>query len=192
MNWHELASSGTGGNLSLEKIPKKDWFLKCQGMGNGFDGYTLLHIACLGNNLKALQALIHHGLDVNATTNAMLTPLLMSIMIQNPENVELLLRANADHTRKNHIGHDIWTILLNPSKQKTSFECGKVLLMHNIDTKRPLPLDLVKIRQGIRRCKAVTIAMIRVKRAGKLHRWDKYLLIFMARQIWSTRDHKNW
>lgn len=191
MNWHFLGPSGLSGTFSLEKIPKEDWFMKCEGGTHiGCGGYTLLHIACLGNNLKACKTLIHHGLDVNATTSQLFTPLIVSVMVGIPENVELLLQANADSRRITDVGVDAWDLII--SGTKNSFECGKVLLMHNIDTTKSLPPDLAKLQQGIRRCKLVTIAMIRVKRAGKLHHWDKYLLIFMACQIWSTRDHKNW
>ena len=42
------------------------------------------------------------------------------------------------------------------------------------------------------RCRAAVVAMLRVKRAGKLWMWDKFLLAELALCVWATRYAKEW
>ena len=51
---------------------------------------------------------------------------------------------------------------------------------------------LEAFERGVLCCRAAVVAMLRVKRAGKLWMWDKFLLLEMALCIWSTRYDKGW
>lgn len=52
--------------------------------------------------------------------------------------------------------------------------------------------ELVKFEQGVLRCRTAAVALMRVKKAGNLWRWDKFLLREMAIAVWATRYSKEW
>ena len=54
--------------------------------------------------------------------------------------------------------------------------------------------ELFTFERGVLRCRAATVAMLRVKRASHdtMVRWDRYLLAELAVCVWSTRWAKEW
>jgi hypothetical protein len=60
------------------------------------------------------------------------------------------------------------------------------------DYRENITPELEAFERGVLRCRAAVVAMLRVKRAGKLWMWDKFLLLEMALCIWSTRYDKGW
>ena len=52
--------------------------------------------------------------------------------------------------------------------------------------------ELEAFERGVLRCRAAVVAVLRVKRAGQLWMWDKFLLAELALCIWSTRYDKGW
>ena len=58
--------------------------------------------------------------------------------------------------------------------------------------RRYITPELVAFERGVLRCQEAVVAMLRVKRAGKLWMWDKFLLAELALCIWSTRYDKGW
>ena len=54
------------------------------------------------------------------------------------------------------------------------------------------PPELEAFERGVLRCRAAVVAMLRVKRAGRLLVWDKFLLKQMALDVWATRYDKQW
>ena len=52
--------------------------------------------------------------------------------------------------------------------------------------------ELEAFERGVLCCRAAVVAMLRVKRAGQLRMWDKFLLLDIALCIWATRYDKGW
>ena len=60
-------------------------------------GFTVTHHAILGGcDKETLQAIIHHGLDVNATSKDNISPLMLACRQGNVDCVNVLLKAGAD------------------------------------------------------------------------------------------------
>ena len=60
------------------------------------------------------------------------------------------------------------------------------------DYREVITPELVAFERGVLRCRAAVVAMLRVKRAGQLWMWDKFLLAELAVCIWSTRYAEEW
>lgn len=52
--------------------------------------------------------------------------------------------------------------------------------------------ELEAFEKGVLRCRAAVVAMLYVKRAGKLWRCDKFLLREIGFAIWATRWNNEW
>ena len=60
------------------------------------------------------------------------------------------------------------------------------------DRREYITPEMVAFERGVLRCRAAVVAMLRVKRAGRLWMWDKFLLLEIAVCLWSTRYDKGW
>ncbi len=58
--------------------------------------------------------------------------------------------------------------------------------------RRYITPELEAFERGVLRCQEAVVAMLRVKRAGKLRVWDKFLLVEIAVCTWSTRYAEEW
>ncbi len=62
----------------------------------------------------------------------------------------------------------------------------------NIAYRHFITPELEAFERGVLRCRAAVVTMLRVRRAGQLWMWDKFLLAEMALCIWATRYAKGW
>lgn len=70
---------------------------------------------------------------------------------------------------------------------------GSILIKHGARFDNPkAPIELHAIQYGVLKCRSATVALLCVKRAGRLWRWDKFLLALIARQLWDTRMDEDW
>lgn len=172
----------------LIRLPRSDW-TETSPRGN-----TLLHFACDGSNKEALLTLILSGLiDINARNMQNMTAAFYAAQSDQPQALELLCAAGADLTL-----HDInartcidWAI--------TRDQCMRVLLANGVRLYRVhedyhawISPEIEKFECGVLRCRSAVVAMLRVKKAGRLMRWDKFLLKEMAICVWVTRYEKEW
>ena len=78
-------------------------------------------------------------------------------------------------------------------------DCVRVLVANGVrlstvrEGNRPyITPELEAFERGVLRCRAGVMAMLRVKRAGQLWMWDKFLMLEIALSIWATRYDKGW
>ena len=169
----------------LNSLPVELWNAKA------YHGMTLLHYACMKHyKLSVVTLLKSKRINVNVGSNNGFTPIHLALMDGNIEILELLCASNADIIngtkylkspleyalcRNDEIS--IWILLANGAR------LSKVR-PHYISDISPA---IRNFEQGVLRCRQAVISILRVKRAGNLWQWDKYLLREIAFAIWATR-----
>lgn len=73
-------------------------------------------------------------------------------------------------------------------------ECAAILMKHNVRLRPEYPVSsyMMSLALGIWKCRKAVIALLRVKRAGNLWQWDKFLLKEIAYAVWSMRMEEEW
>ena len=176
----------------LAKLPLERWAERDE------NGFTLLHHAALGGNVTAAVALVQSGLvDVDGRNRDGYTPAHCAAWMQ-PRVMEALCAAGANLRARNRSGfspidhallfghsYDFVTVgmlMANGTRLSTVHE----------HFRRYITPKLVAFERGILRCRSAVAAMLRVKRAGQLWRWDKFLLREVALAIWARRYNESW
>lgn len=150
-------------------------------------GTTLLHHAARGPNREAMITLLKSKrIDVNASNLAVLTPVNDAITWRQPEMLELLCSAGAN------LCHIDQAILYGSDAARVLIANGERLRAVRKDNRQFITPKLVAFKRGVLSCRSAVVAMMRVKRVGKLARWDKFLLKELAICIWATRYDKAW
>ena len=171
-----------------KNIPRDQWTAEVA------QSWTATHFACLfESNRDALAVLLGAGADANAAARfdkpgqptRTVTCLEMAVKESNCGGVELLLAAGAA----------LYPEALADSYSRSQ-KCTRILIANgarmNLDDIFNIPLPLIAFQRGILRCRAAVVAMLRVRRAGQLWRWDKYLLAYISHAIWATRYEECW
>ena len=192
ISWNAIADAGRDGRLMelLERLPRARWAERDPY------GKTLLHHACFGPNVAAVVALLQSGLvDVNARTGWGYMPARFAVANKQPRVLEVLCAAGAD-LRASEDGHCPIDVALGSSKQNGS---AHVLVANGVrlstvheQFRRYITPELEAFERGVLRCREAVVAMLRVKWAGKLWMWDKFLLVELALGAWATRYDKGW
>lgn len=163
------------------------------------NGWTLLHYACLGDNLAAVEALLAQGLDVNAQASDGSTPACWASSHTQPQTLEVLCARGAALRAINHHNEAPLDLALLSSRCTGADDCVRVLLANGVrlntaleDRHDLITPELAAFERGVLHCRAAVVAMLRVKRAGKLSHWDKFLLALIARDMWMTRHMQEW
>ena len=189
IHWDVFYEAGEEGRLVelLGTLPRGRWAERDEY------GNTLLHHACLGPNAAAVVALVQSGL-VNARDKWGTTPTHYASRCQ-PRLMEVLCAAGADLRTRNDGGY----APIDRALQNADKDCVRVLVANGVrlstvrEGNRPyITPELEAFERGVLRCRAGVMAMLRVKRAGKLWMWDKFLLAEMAVCTWATRYDKGW
>lgn len=170
----------------LESLPRARWSDRSGA------GRTLLHFACISENVAAVVALIQHGLDVSACDERGWTPAHLAALGR-PRVLEVLCAAGAQLRGRDRGGLTPLDKAL--SHIDTSVECAHVLLANGVrlsTVQGIVSAELVAFERGVLRCRAAVVAMLRVKRAGQLVRWDRFLLREVALSLWATRCSREW
>lgn len=172
----------------LIRLPRSDW-TKTSPHGN-----TLLHFACDGSNKEALLTLLSSGLiDINARNMQNMTAAFYAARNDQPQMLELLCAVGIDLTLRDMQAFTAidWAV--------TNDNCMRVLVANGIrlstvgeEHRAWISPEIEKFECGVLRCRSAVVAMLRVKKAGRLMRWDKFLLKEMAICVWATRYEKEW
>lgn len=161
----------------------------------GPHGTPLLHYAC--GDVAATIVLLAGGLDVNArTTTTGWSALHCAAINGHPRVVEVLCAAGADVHAGDSTGATPLDFALLASPPDL---CARVLLANGArlstarhDVRRRVKPELEAFERGVLACRAAALAMLSVKRAGRLVYLDKYLLRELAVSVWTTRWAKEW
>lgn len=160
------------------------------------NGSTLLHCACLAPNETAVRALLASGMvDINARNKWGETAVLFAASCANQSrSLELLCAAGANlHLRNDEretpidlaITHGktcTYVLLANGARLKAARAASRAMIT-------PQMRDF---EQGVLRCRTAAVALTRVKHAGQLWQWDKFLLREVAIAVWATRCAGGW
>lgn len=192
MDWWAFVKAGERGQLMelLAVLPREQW-------GDlDANGSTLLHCACLAPNETAVRALLASGIvDVNAQNKWGETAVLFAASCANQSrSLEFLCAAGANlHLRNDEretpidlaIAHGktcTYVLLANGERLKAARAASRAMITS----------QMMDLERGVLRCRSAAVTMLRVKRAGKLVHWDKFLLREVAIAVWTTRWSKEW
>lgn len=184
----------------LEMIPREHWFDRGNFYADDDDEWTLLHFASYADNAMAIRALIAHGLDKEALTSSGRSPLHIAIEYGsgNPHAVKELILSGANPRILLYDRLDVWDLVIGKNFLGAIYFVDKMaecLLMLNIKPNKYQKENspwLKRLESRFDRCRLCCISFLQVKKAGKLKRWDKYLLREIAYCIWMTRGDKKW
>ncbi len=192
IDWHAFYEPSINGQLMelLAKLRRERWAERDKY------GSTLLHYACRGPNLAAVVALLQSGLvDVSARNKWGNTPAHWASYNTQPRVLEVLCAAGADMRARNANGETP----IDAAMRGAPSWCVHVLVANGVrlstvreDNHKCITPELEAFERGVLCCRAAVVAMLRVKRAGQLRMWDKFLLLDIALCIWATRYDKGW
>ena len=195
IDWAAVDEASEDGRLMdlLVKLPRARW------AEQGEEGNTLLHFACCGPNVAAAVALLQSGLvDVNARDECGWTTTHMAAAWKQPRVLEVLCAAGADLRVCDEDDHAPIDCALS-NAQKDGGKTVRVLVANGVRLstardyrRRFITPEFEAFECGVLRCRSAVVAMLRVKRAGQLWMWDKFLLEEVALCIWATRYDKGW
>lgn len=181
----------------LETLPRARWMDMYTEENVMLKQTTLLHFACCGDNVVAAVALIKQGLDVNAFSDWQACPAHIAATTKHSRMLEVLHAAGADLCTKSNLGYTPLDSALN--RLPNSIDCVRVLLAHGVRLRTAHPnfrgqitSDIRAIERGVLRCRTAVVAVLCVKRVGRLWHWDKFLLAYLARDVWLTRCAQEW
>ena len=176
----------------LANVPREGWAERDEYGG------TLLHHACRGHNVAAVVALLRSGLlDVNARTARGTTPALIAASFAQPRVLEVLCSVGADLRTHNMSSHAPIDCAL--ARDVNRIESVRALVANGVrlstvreDYRQLITPELEAFERGVLRCRAAAVALLRVKKAAKLHHVDKFLMRELAYATWSTRTSERW
>jgi hypothetical protein len=154
-------------------------------------GCSLLNYVCsrLKDNTRSLILLLKNGCDPNNEDAAGRSPLREAVLFKPPYILQLMLSIGC-----NIIESPQKRSILEFALTTSSFSHARILIANGLrlSSVRPTFQNYIsprhiKFEKSVLRCRSAVIAMMRVKRAGNLWRWDKFLLKQMALEIWATR-----
>lgn len=194
LNWFAMyqASHHSGFLELLLKVPCDRW------AEHNKVGTTLLHLACHGQ-VAAAVALIQSGrMDVNARDDKECTPAIYAAVFEQPRVLEVLCAAGADLRAADKHGRSLFDLIIS-NRSAAAVETHHVLVANGLrlstvcaEESRFISSELWAFERGVLRCRTAVVAMMRVKKAGELWRWDRFLLREMAYAVWATRYEKKW
>lgn len=190
IDWSEAVSLSRSGRLMelLAKLPRALWAEMEP------DGTSLLHYACIGDNVAAVVALLMHGkLAVAMRTVTGHTAAILAASYGEPAVLEALCAAGAD-VRERYENVSLLDLALYGNEG-----CVHVLVANGVrlstvhdDCRKYITPELWAFERGVLCCRAAVVAMLRVKQVGRLVRWDRFLLVALALDIWATRFRREW
>lgn len=194
IDWDAFREAGLCGRFMelLVTLPRELWAERTE-YG------TLLHLACRGSNVAAVVALLQSGLvDVNARDKRGNTPTNLAATYTQPRVLEVLCAAGANLRAQNHVGlspidHALWNAHTDGSGTVRVLVANGVRLSTvRKDRREYITPELEAFERGVLRCRAVVVAMLRVKKAANLYHVDKFLMRELAYAMWATRTCDRW
>lgn len=176
----------------LKNLPRERWAECNQGE------VTFLHHALRGPNVDAVALLLQSKVvDVNARTVWGGTPVDFAVAYNQSRALELLCAAGANirsHSSSIQLPIDDALIRFPDSAAvlQVLLANGVRLSTANKRTQDCITSNMREFERGVLRCRVAVVALLRVKKAGSLWRWDKFLLKEIAYSVWSTRCGYEW
>jgi hypothetical protein len=196
IDWKEFEYAAIEGTLidKLVKLPHEDYSRQ------DIRQNTLLLYACYGPNLKALvMLLMSNRLNINHSNNFGRTAAHQAVLWTQPRLLEILCAAGANLRIKDCHGRTPidWKLSLRGQYPTNSMNVLRVLLangirLNTVHNPHNIPNELIQFEHGVLRCRTAVVAMLRVKKAGNLWKWDKFLLKEIGYAIWATRCSNIW
>lgn len=185
LDWKFITSESKQGRLLplLLKLPRTHWAQKNQY------GQTILHYAVFYQDKAATAAICaSKSVDVNALCRDGVHPIHFAISFEAIWFIEILLAAGTNVMLTNRHQRS----LLQCSLNCYTISCSRMLIANGArlrtivkpDTIRP---ELYCFEHNVLNLRSNVVALLRVKKAGNLWRWDKFLLKEIAISVWSTR-----
>lgn len=176
----------------LSKLPSKRWTEILPSSNQ-----TLLHIACTGSNIDAVVALLKSGcIDINAVDSLGWSPVFYTIPHEQPRLLEILCAAGADLQTAHFLDGrtPIEAAVRVPKNVLTRVLIANGCRLNTVREEFQSWIDstLRVFECGVLRCRLGVVALLRVKKAGNLVLWDKFLLREIAFQVWATRCDTKW
>ena len=197
IDWEAFQEASAQGQLMalLAKLPRERWAER----GQGVQASSLLHCACLGPNLAATVALLQHKVEVNSCDKLwQWTPAHCAAAWSQPRVLEVLCATGADLRAQSSAGNTPLDFALESAELDSDY-AARVLMANGARLsivrrayRSYITPELKAFERGVLRCRGAAVAMLRVKKAGKLWQWDKFLLREMAYAVWATRYGEEW
>lgn len=175
----------------LETLPSARWTER-----NPYDR-TLLHFACMGDNVAAMVALLAHGLDVEAPDNDGFTPAEWAVTFNQPRVLAVLCATGANLRTTASSESTLLEFALHPERH----ECACVLLANGVrlSTAREeqfhfITSELRAFEHGVLRCRAVAATLLGIKRrrGPMMFELDRFVILEIAVCMWATRADNSW
>lgn len=195
IDWDAFQTAGKRGQILelLLEVPPERWAERSRY------GLSFLHCACRGPNEAAVALLLRRRpSDANVCDAWNWTPAHFAASWLQPRLLEMLCVAGANMLACNDGGYRIIDCTFWSVEKKTG-ETMRVLMANGVrlntmreESRKYITPDLEEFERGVLCCRVAVVALLRVKRAGKLVRWDKFLLRELSIAVWATRYDEKW
>lgn len=176
----------------LETVPPSRWTERSH------DGKTLLHYACMGDNVAAARALLKHGLDVNAVNNAKRSPAHLAAFKGQSRVLEVLCAASADVMANDSYFNTPFALAL-VNLPRTA-ECIRLLLSNGVrigtagERYGLITPEMVALERGVLRCRSAVVTLLGLKRrrGDVMQNVDRWVVREIAWAVLATRRSAIW
>jgi hypothetical protein len=159
---------------------------------------TLIDACKCGDTQTLVNVLLKNPSDIHITFELGRTLVHTAVLHFQPKVLELLCAGGANLTLRDLIGDSPMHYNIFSTGPKTD-ACFRILVANGVRL-RDIERDSVKnftpwqrkFERGVLRCRTAVVAILRVKKAGNLWRWDKFLLKEIGYAIWATRYSNIW
>lgn len=179
----------------LQTLPKSKWNHQTKS------GHNLIHFASVGDNAKAIVELFQIGVKVSEYP---FNPIFRAVIHVQPRVIQVLCviaphLMNIIDIIEAKTPLEVSLTFLKQYfprvRQENNNQCIQILLSNGVRlssvrdeyAKNCITPKIRAFENGILSCRRATIALLRVKRAGNLLNWDKFLLAQLALDVWITR-----
>lgn len=108
--------------------------------------------------------------------------------------VKIMCVAGADLRATNKHGYIPLDWAIGGTEKREKYLCARLLIaagsrLANVHKKKRSKItpELAEFERHVLRCRSAAVALLRVKRAGNLWRWDRFLLREIALAVWAAR-----
>lgn len=177
----------------IESLPRARWTEQSP------IGETLLHYACIGDNMDAVVALLRHGLDANAQTSSHWCPVHYAASEASCRVLEVLHVVGVDLRVPCAADRTPLEIALNslPSTAERVRELlanGVRLSTAHVRCHHRIPPEMVAFERGVLRCRSAVVTLLGLKRrrVESLQIVDRWMVREVCYAVWATRANKPW
>lgn len=184
-----LQAQALDGDLEgvLKLLPRERWLERMKCGCSRWARFGMYHY----KNARAMALLVSHG-AVTEICTARDGPVRVKSTIFHKAQFEVLdaICAVAPHL---HYTDSDGSTPLQMAIVHGHVRRGTILIKHGARFDNiKASIELYAVQYGVLKCRSATVALLCVKRAGGLWRWDKFLLALIARQLWDTRMGEDW